>query len=218
MTPFAEVIQNVGVLDNMNVDNHTHGLSIRGIKANGNASFTNLAIDMLVVSKLNDPSLELIANCRLQPEIENSKVDIAQAKLTELLVINNIPNYLTLQGPYHPVIEEVRADKYLSDFRIWISQRPKHTSPQEILEMKQDIEQALQNAQEEVFLKNLNPKRHFTSVGKAMLGDALGLLFPLSGTVNAIAESTIDAANETSQYWQGFLVGARSRTKKALTQ
>jgi hypothetical protein len=39
-----------------------------------------------------------------------------KAKLVEFLVINNIPNYLSPEGPYHPCVEEARDNPFLKDF------------------------------------------------------------------------------------------------------
>ena len=68
----------------------------------------------------------------------------------------------------------------------------------------------------EIFLRYLEPRRHFSSIGKAMLGDAVGVAFPLTGTVTALAEAGIDLAKSKNQRWQGFLVGARSQTRNYL--
>lgn len=215
VTPFRDSIQRAGVLKDMLVDNHSHGLSIGSIQTQANASLSNLALDFLILSKQKGSGLELVTNSRLQPKLEDASLGSTHLDLTELLVIQNIPNYLTPTGPYHPVVDEVRGNKYLTDFRKWIASRPKNVSRQELDEMRTDIEFALQEAQDDYFLKNLDSKRHYTSIGKAVVGDAIGFLFPFSGTVSAIAESTIDAANDADQYWQGFLVGARRQTRRA---
>ncbi len=214
MRPFREAIDSQGPLDEMNVDNHTHGLEIGPIQRQANADASSLAIDMLVCARLADPTVELIANSRFQPQIETHFYGANHAHLAEILAIEGIPNYLTPQGPYHPIVDEVRQNKYLSDFRHWISSQPKNVSRTEAKEMKTEVERALMDAQEQAFLRHLDPRRHFESVGKAMVGDALGLLFPLTGTVSAIMESTVGAAHDKSQYWQGFLVGAHRSTRQ----
>lgn len=214
--PFNEAVENVGVTEGMNVDNHSHGLQIGPIRQQANASLTNFAIDQFVCSKLSDKNIELVANSRIQPTLEFSGVPSETIQLAELLVLNNIPNYLSKNGPYHPVIDEVRENKYLVDFRKWISDFPKMTSQAEVREMKKEVEQALQDAQDQLFLKHLEPARHFKSVGKAMLGDAIGIAFPLAGTVTALAEAGVDLASSKNQRWQGFLVGARSQARRSL--
>ena len=213
---FQEALANTGAIDGMGIDNHSHGLDIGPIRKQANADPYNLAIDAYVCSKLNDPSIELITNSRLQPYLDTELSVANQSLLTQLLLLENIPNYLTQKGPYHPVIEEVRANPYLAEFRKWISEQRCLTSPQEVKEVKAEVENALQDAQEKLFLKHCDPKRHYRSVGKAMLGDAIGVLFPVTGTVTALAEAGADVLNPEAMRWQGFVVGARRDTRASL--
>jgi hypothetical protein len=215
MTPFQEAVSSQVIFDTMGIDNHSHGLRIGPLEIQANADTSNLAIDMLIHAKVHDPTLELIANSRFQPGLESHYYGANHAHLAEVITIDKIPNYLSPKGPYHPVVDEVRDNKFLADFRNWIASRPKGVSRAEVAEMKRDVEQALHTAQEEAFLKHLEPRKHYESVGKAMVGDAIGLLFPLAGTLSALVESTVGAASEKEQYWQGFLVGARRSMRRS---
>ena len=213
---FQEALENSGAIDGMGIDNHSHGLNIGSFQNSANADTSKLAIDAYVCSKLNDPSIELITNSRLQPYLENSQTIENQSLLTQLLILENIPNYLTPKGPYHPVIEEVRENRHLTEFRKWISQQRGLTSVQEVKEVKTEVENALQEAQEKLFLKHCDPKRHYSSIGKAMIGDVVGVLFPATGTVTAIAEAGIDAVNPEATRWQGFIVGTRRDVRSSI--
>lgn len=211
---FDEAIQNAGVFESMGVDNHTHGLKFGEFNGCGNSDEGNLAIDMLYCSRLNDPSIELITNSNLRP-LENIHEDVwGKLKLTELLVVENIPNFLSKQGPYHPVIDEVRENKYLSEFREWIIQQNGLAGMNEIAEMKQQVEAALQEAQDDLFLKHLDPKRHFKTVGEAMLGDLAGLVCPVAGTAKAMAGVGTDLLKGKSNRWQGFVIGAKRTVRQ----
>ncbi|CAM0555818.1 hypothetical protein EHLJMEHL_04974 [Vreelandella titanicae] len=121
-------------------------------------------------------------------------------------------------GPYHPVIDEVRENDYLIDFRRWVSSQNGSASISEVTEMKKQVEYALQEAQDELFLKHLDHKRHFKTVGEAMLGDLAGLVYPLAGTTKAVFDTGKELVKPTNQKWQGFIVGAKrefSRSKYA---
>lgn len=214
----TDVIKAMGLPDDMLVDNHSHGLDLGTISGAANPTLGNLAIDMLVHSRLNDPTLEMIANSCFQPAIEQVNLAPGQVTLAEAIVIEGIPNYLTAKGPYHEVIEDVRADQYLSNFRRWIAQKPKSLSAGEILEMKRDVEHALREAQETTFLRHLESKRHFQSVGKAVLGDVVGLLIPGTGVLSALAEGVVGARRDKNQHWQGFLTSARRATRGAVSK
>jgi len=214
---FQEALESSGVIDGIAIDNHSHGLRISGIERQANADPSNLAVDALVCSRLGDPTIELIANTRLQPYLDGERNDAKEAFLTQLLVLDGIPNYLTPKGPYHPVVEEVRANPHLAAFRKWITQQRGLASQSEVKEVKAEVEAALREAQERLFLKHCDPKRHYQSVGKAMLGDAVGILFPATGTVTALVEAGRDRMNPEVQRWQGFIVGARRDARVALS-
>lgn len=216
---FQDAMLNAGVKHDMAIDNHTHGLRIKNIgdsEYSANSTPNNLAIDALIYSRINDPSMELITNSFLQPYFETEKTSAHQTLLTQLLVLDNIPNYLTPSGPYHPVIEEVRANKHLLEFRKWVTKQQGLASQSEVKDMKAAVESALQDAQEKLFLKYCDPKRHYKSVGKAILGDAISLVFPAAGTVNSLIEAGTDIINPNAMRWQGFIVGARRATRSHL--
>lgn len=213
---FQEAIRSAGVLDEMGVDNHTHGLKFGQFEGLAASHERNLAIDMLFHSRLNDPNIELITNSNLRP-LETSDEDVwGKLKLTELLVVENIPNFLTKSGPYHPVIDEVRENKYLSEFREWIVQQNGLAGVHEVSEMKEQVERALQEAQDELFMKHLDSSRHFKTVGEAMLGDLAGLVCPVAGTVKALAEAGTDLLKPSNNRWQGFVVGAKRTIRRNL--
>ncbi|HDM8038418.1 TPA: hypothetical protein P0E05_001482 [Vibrio fluvialis] len=211
---FQEAIRNAGVLEEMGVDNHTHGLKFGEFNGFANSDERNLAIDMLFHSRLNDSSIELITNSNLRP-LDTQDEDVwGKLKLTELLVVENIPNFLSKKGPYHPVIDEVRENKYLKEFREWIVQQSGLAGISEVTEMKEQVERALQEAQEELFMKHLDPSRHFKTVGEAMLGDLAGLICPVAGTAKALAGVGNDLLKSESNRWQGFVVGAKRTIRR----
>ncbi|MGI2112000.1 hypothetical protein ACRN9G_00160 [Shewanella frigidimarina] len=206
---FQDSVFDAGVFDGMGVDNHTHSLKIGNYQGFANSDANNLAIDLLYLSKLNDSSIELITNSRLRLAQNATPEQWTSSKLTELLVIENISNYLTPSGPYHPIIDEVRENKYLNDFRKWAFAQNGSASLLEVKEMKAQVEHALQEAQEELFLKHLDPKRHFKTVGEAMIGDLAGLIYPVAGTTKALCEVGKEIIKPSINKWQGFVVGAK---------
>ncbi|WP_345984757.1 hypothetical protein WCX49_08990 [Sulfurimonas sp. HSL-1656] len=211
---FQTAIQEAGVLDGIMVDNHTHSLKIGNYVGYANSDEYNLAIDLLYLSKLQGRTIELVTNSRLRPTHNLPTETWAGAKLTELLVIDNISNYLSPKGPYHPVIDEVRENKYLDEFRKWIISQNGSASITEVQDMKKQVEYAIQDAQDKLFLRHLDPKRHFLTIGEAMLGDLAGLVYPLAGTTKATVEVGKEIINPTVNKWQGFIVSAKQQIRK----
>lgn len=134
----------------------------------------NVVFDLATVEFLKQlhqkEDINLITNSFTQSWLENKDSILAKAKITELLIINNIPNYLTKMGPYHECIEEVRENKYLADYRKWISERNLKFNQKELQEVKLEIENQLDIAQRNIFCKYLDPKNTYKSIAKTIIG------------------------------------------------
>jgi hypothetical protein len=206
---YGDLMRQMGVHWGPGVDNHSHGLNIGQASVAANATLQNLYLDTAFAQNCGIPSLELITNRRLQSTLDAHDEATGEARLTQALVLKNIPNYLTQAGPYHPAIEEVRAIPTLGQFRTWMTNRPKMRTAAEIEEAERDVEATLLDAQERVFLKHLDPNSFFKSVGKAFVGDMVGLAFPLTGTVTAAFEGALKIRSDADMMWQGFVIEAR---------
>ncbi|PFE08589.1 hypothetical protein [Bacillus cereus] len=207
---FDKVIKRVAAGREYGIDNHTHRLQIGDVSLGGNPTVNNLLFDMEVINRLNNPNVELVTNSFTQTWFEGTEMTHFEIEMAEALVIDNIPNYLTLKGPYHPCVEAARENNYLKDFRKWISKRPLHTDRNELLDIKNEVEEAIRKAQDEVFLKHFEPKHHYKSVGKAILGDTIGTFIPGVSAVSTAVEETIKFVNNKDRRWQAFIVSLRN--------
>lgn len=191
-------------------DNHTHDVRVGDFVGRGNADVYNLFRDLLIRDVLADQSLELVTNSFTQRFLEHKRDRVlAEARQTELIVVDNIHNYTAPAGPYHPVIDKLRENSYLSHFRRWIADQPASVSDAELKDIKESVERTLQEAQETAFLKFLDPKTHYVSVGKAVVGDAIGAFLPGAGILMSAAEEVFTHQRLREQKWQGFVVAAR---------
>jgi hypothetical protein len=210
---YSETVQNVGVRWDAAADNHTHSLSIGPILRSGNSmNPENIIFDIEVANRLNrgfKGNVEYISNSFGQRWLDQSPTPTAQAKLTELLLINGIPNYLSRFGPYHECIEEVRENKFLSDFRKWMTKTELKYDEKELWEIKKEIESVLEKAQRELFLKHLDPDTHFNSVGKLVGGTLLDVILPYSSTALSLIEEIKNLDTVSKIRWQGFIVSAK---------
>jgi hypothetical protein len=209
---FQEALRNAGVYwTEGGIDNHSQGLSIKEVTRQANADAYNLLFDLLILERLNDPSIELASNSRMSWYLDPTPSSVTHPRLIELIILRGIPNYLTIDGPYHPVIEEVRGDPFLKDYRKWVSFQATSPDPREMAEIQKGAESAIRRSQDEVFLKYLDPKGLYFSVGKAAIGDAIGVLVPGSGVAMTLLEEGLDAKHKKSLRWQGFVVRARAK-------
>jgi hypothetical protein len=210
--PFQEGFSKYGVTWDSGIDNHTHGLKIGGIHTGGNPTEDNLLFDLVLSEKLGLDEYELITNTYTHTMLAGENQDsTSQHALAEYMVINDIPNYLSQYGPHHPVVDEARENKHLKFFRKWISDKSILTSTSELKEAKESVEAAIQEAQNKLFLKYLDPSSFYKSLGKSVVGDGIGLLIPGTSTIATVVENMTDRKERENIRWQGFLVSMKGK-------
>jgi hypothetical protein len=195
-------------------DNHGRSVSLGRLNVMGNAGTPeNILFDLAVIERLDRRGLELIGNTFGQRTLEQFNPAVRDADLAHVMVIDDIPNYLSPEGPYHPVIDEVREDRFLKDFRRWISETTR-TSIDEAQAVKADVEQRIREAQEELFLNHLDPNRKYYSVAKTLTTTAASTLVPGSGAVASTIAELRDDRRVRDQRYQGFLVGLKRAARR----
>lgn len=214
---YRDVLISTGVDWDSRSDNHTHMLNIGDYQTHASSiGVGNIMFDIAIVNRIESLNLELITNSFTQNLFETNEV-FSYTKLTERMVIDDIPNYLTQNGPYHPVIDELRDNEFLSDFRIWIEKKLQNATFADIQEIKKNVETAIRNEMEKDFLEKFSTKKCFTSIGKTMTMTVLGELIPVVGaldSVNEIRSEFTRFANDNNRRWQGFIVSSKQSMRK----
>ena len=211
---YGKNLLRVGVHWEGGPDNHTHGLKIGDITTSANsASISSLLFDMEVVKRISK-KVELITNSFSQSWIQDTENSLVKIKLTELLTVENIPNYLTPSGPYHACIEEARNDTFINDFRKWAGNISIDKDPDEIMEMKKNIDIEIKKSQDEIFLKYLDPKTLYWSLGKTVVGEATSLVIPGASAVIEIGDGIKSYVDNKNRRWQGFIVSSKRKLNK----
>lgn len=209
---YNELIEALGINWGAGPDNHTHSLRVGSLSVSANSvGLEHMLFDLEVVRRLNKPSIELVANSFGQHWLEESNPQIREASLAEVLVIERIPNYLTPQGPYHPSIDEARDNPFLVDFRRWVSSTSHTAEAKELQEVKREVEEAIRRSQEEIFLRYLDPRTQYLSVGKTLGGAALDVFIPCMSTAVNLVQDVKDIREKSVLRWQGFLVSLGQR-------
>ncbi len=209
---YKDAVRNAGFRWGM-ADNHSRSIRVGGFSAMGNPTFDKVAIDLIILERLRDESLELVGNSFLHQHTEDRDRLLGQVKLAETLVIDEIHSYQGILGPYHPVIDEARGDSYLTDFRRWVSKQKGSADVNELKDIKRDVEASLRRFQDDLFLKWLDPKGHAINFGKSLLLDGVGLLVPGVGTVASAVEESVRYRKSREWRWQGFLAKLRGRVR-----
>jgi hypothetical protein len=179
-----------------------------------------LLIDLVFMSHFGISGLELITNrftsrmleCLSYETLEHSNL----ATAVEPILIDNIPNYLTQNGCYHPSIEEARADQFLSDFRKWLATFPKSVTPNEVREIAEDARNKLKLMQNEIFVRYLSSNSYYLATGKGLLNAAVDLLLPGVGTGLGALDAALAGRKAEKIRWLGFMSNQAIRANKTI--
>jgi hypothetical protein len=190
-------------------DNHTHELLIAKTRVSANSARPDrILFDLEVLEHLGRQNVELVGNAMGQQWIEWIQPGVRELDLAHVLTIDQIPNYLAPTGPHHPVIDEVRNDRFLKDFRKWISETAE-TSSEEATKVKETVERGLREAQEDVFLKDLDQASYSESIGKTLVGSIGDFIVPGVGTGAQLLQDVRAVRETRHRRWQGFLISMR---------
>lgn len=212
---YHEVKAQARVIWDAAADNHTHGLSIGGVRFNGNSwNIKNVVFDMLLAERLPS-NVELITNSFTSRLFRAEASTRDKLLLTEVLVLDSVPQFLTPNGPYHPCIEDVRGSSFLVHFRKWIQSDAPFASQKEVKDVKSEVEAKLAESQRTILLKYLDPKSSYQSLAETMLGIGIDALVPGASTVKDLMGQLGEERSKQGLRWQGFILDARSKVANA---
>lgn len=214
---YWDIVKQVGITWKAAPDNHTHRIIVGDKDYSGNSmNPDNIIFDLATVEFLKEElrkDINLITNSFTQNWLDSSDSLLAKSKLTELLIIENIPNYLTRYGPYHECVEELRNNEYLKAYRKWVSEQKLKFDIKELKNLKDEIENQINIAQKEIFLKYLDPKSTYLSIGKTIVGEIIDKFIPFVSSGISIAKDLSERNEKNELMWQGFIISSNRNVK-----
>lgn len=115
-------------------DNHSHGLEVFGGQFGGNPSPDNLHVDLWLIDRLHEHRLTPALNGLsgrfmfgggfgyIGDPARKAALQVAIAE--RLFTTNSIYDIAGVEGPWHPVLEELRDSDHLTSFRAWLDEAP----------------------------------------------------------------------------------------------
>jgi hypothetical protein len=195
-------------------DNHTHGLRIGDLQLSGSSwNIKNVVFDTLLAERFPQ-RVELITNSFTSRLFKTEASVRDKLVLSEILVLESVPQFLTPRGPYHPCIEEVRESSYLTQFRKWVQAEVPLAASRDVKEIKTEVEAKLVESQREIFLKYLDPKGSYKSAAETILGIGLDAMVPGASTVKDLMGQLSEERKKQGLRWQGFILEARSKLRR----
>ena len=217
---YFDIVKMLNIKAWRGVDTHTHALKIGDAIVSANSNEYSFLFDLYIfeaLQNLYDANIELIANSRYTLESFNSG---AKAELIDRIIIPGIPNYISIDGPYHSCIEELRENKYIKDFRSWIIKKNTNIQRAEIEEVCVAVQKNIEEVKENIFkeyLENNSGFSYFKSTGNTILKTAAGMLYSPISVIDAFAGCVVggkNALNAKSVRWQGFVMESQNIVKK----
>jgi hypothetical protein len=208
---YRRTMLRTGIHWDAKADNHTHTLAINGLETSANvANLKSLLLDVSILERVGDTQLELVTN-GVTDKAFTTPGPLSQARLTEMLLIKRVPNYLNVQGPYHPILEEAREHRFLIDYRKWVAEQPLNPSEKELKDVKKSVEAALQQSQKSLFLKYLDRKNAYYAIAKTLGGLVVDAI--TGGSVSAAYDLEKERQEELRRgalRYQGFILDNRA--------
>lgn len=211
---FLKLMETIKICWDAAPDYHTHGLKIGNSEFMARYTIDNLILDIEILKRLKNMNFELVTNSFTQNYFYEENQVLKASRLSELIIIENIPNYLTPDGPYHPCIEDARSDSYLIDFRKWITNTTEKLNVEYVESFKKGVQSSIQRAQDELFLKYYDVKTHYKSIGKTLAGFVLSSFVPGVGALHSLIEKEIELSKQEESRWQAFIISSKKWKNK----
>lgn len=198
------------------IDNHTHRIISPSLKPEWELSGNSMdprrvVFDLAVINHLG-PDFEFVTNSFTDRLLnwQNAPAIAPYQFADAMLYIDDIPNYQTVNGPYHLCLEELRDNSNLTQFRNWVTKTSSTTSPAEISEVKSEVEATLKNTVKDVIKKNFDRSKEVTSLAKTGFGWFLDYTLPGVGKIYKMSDTLVEHRKKEAIRWQGFLLATRS--------
>ncbi|BDS11491.1 hypothetical protein [Aureispira anguillae] len=215
---YQEVVDSLGSTWEISPDHHSRDFHVGDLKFMGSSvQAENVVQDLAIVEFLKlhlKKDIQLITNSFTQNWLESPDSILSQTKLTELLTIEGIPNYLNQDGPYHEIIETLREDQYLKRYREWIIEQKINYNLSELKDVKEEIENSINKFQRELMLKYLDPKSTYKSIGKSIIGAGSNLIIPGISAMVSIAGDVKEGIQKKDLMWQGFIISSKNKLNR----
>lgn len=154
---------------------------------------------------------ELITNSVtsiLSPLLTDLKDCALNTSSAQTIICDNIPNFQFENGPYHPIIEDLRSESLIKSFRKKIDEVTLNKSTREILLLRQEMEKSMDRYLYELILKTMDKKQVFKSICTSIVGQ-----IPVIGNISGGLEGGLNVLNNivvrNEAGWIGFVAKAK---------
>lgn len=197
--------RHLNIQDGWLADNHGRGISVGNDGAMPNPTENNLIIDDYIARQFG---LELITNSYTYYASTTFVSHEVSRQLAHAVLAKNIPNFQMIDGPYHPLIDDLRSDSFLKDFRGKVKDLANTSDISVITNLSEQMEHQFDLYTTALVLKHFDKKRIFKGIADAVVGQ-VPILSNVYSAVDG-GKTVFDAINARKNYgWVGFLANAK---------
>lgn len=141
-------------------------------------------------------------------DIESSMKNLEISE--KLISLQNVKDIDDEAGPYHPVIEELRQDDLIKNYRAWLSQDQTNWHNRQVADIVHEVDTKICEFTSKALSAYVKPTSLVQTTISVTKGLVLGAI-PLGSTLNTIANEAKMHHQRQEFGWQSFI--ARSRLK-----
>lgn len=202
------------------VDYHSTEKSLFGASTTASLAPHNLAFDLATLERFEHLDLEIALNGmtdamltapigetdRTEEKQSRRRLEIAE----KVICVTSIYDIIGARGPYHPVVEDLRNDDLLINFRRWLTDVDSRLDNQEVREIERDVSARVREFTESSLRKAVsapNLKELSIEIFKGLTLD----LLPPSSVIATIIESRRRKKQSNQLKWLAYVALARDK-------
>lgn len=191
------------------VDSHGRSFNLGNLNASPRPTPINLLIDDFLANQFN---LELITNTVTnQYALTTKKFENTEERiLTQYLLCENIPSFQLELGPYHELIEDIRSDKLIKNFRNKMTSVLSSNETKSIETLKENLEKEMTNYLHKLIIKQVDQKRIIKGSSSVIFGQVPILSNVYSGLEGG-AEVYNGIKDRKTSGWMAFIAKVKQR-------
>lgn len=207
----------VAGFEELATDNHTHGLAFHNLRLSGNPAQRQLLWDHWLLARIKDLGLNLVYNPLTADLAMRSPRDpsfdpfstLRELEVTEqVLTLGSLYDITGPQGPYHPVIDQLREDELLTDFRQWAAQNRGRMDNKDLRTIQEDVDAKVREFTDKA-LRSYVKRENLASVGVQLVKGGVFDLIPGGSVISTVSDAMEQNKQAERDGWKAYIALTR---------
>jgi hypothetical protein len=173
-------------------------------------SYQNFLVDHYVANKFE---LELLENSVNSQWMMNFEKSLLALQTSEKLLAPRIPSLQTMEGPYHPFVEDLRSDNLLKSYRTKLQDITKNAMFEELETLRKNLNNEYERIVAELASANFSNARIVDGAASLTLGQ-IPVVSNITSGIQGVREIAGTYKNRRDHGWIGFLTRTITKSQK----